>query len=212
MALVITTWLWGDKYGEEYVRKLASSVDRNLSAPHRFIVARPSDEDSWLTQIPGCLIRLRMFDPAWQSRHGISVGDRLVSLDLDAVVTGHLDPLFEREDEFCILQGVNASNPCPYNGSIWSFIAGSRQDVWFDFSLENISRVRYDRFPDDQAWLAAKISNAGAYGPVDGVYAFQKPGWPKGEALPSNARLVVFPGWRDPSKFAHLDWVGQHWS
>jgi len=48
-------------------------------------------------------------------------------------------------------------------------------------------------------------------GPADGVYGFHKPGWPKGEALPKNARIVAFPGWRDPVGFRHLDWVKQHW-
>jgi len=46
---------------------------------------------------------------------------------------------------------------------------------------------------------------------VDGVYAFKKRNWPKGDALPSNARVVAFPGFRDPSQFGHLDWVAQHW-
>lgn len=212
MALVIVTWFWGTKYGEDYVRKLQASVGRNLAMPHRFIVAKPSEKDEWLTHLPGCLVRLKMFDPAWQRQYGIAIGDRVVCLDLDAVVVGALDSLFERNDEFCILQGVNASNPCPYNGSAWSFIAGARQDVWFDFSPENVSRVPCDKFPDDQAWFAAKIPNAGAWGPADGLYAFQKPGWPRGTDLPKDARLVVFPGWRDPSKFAHLDWVKRNWT
>lgn len=209
--LSIVTWHWGAKYGSEYVRKLKAAVARNLAQPYRFIVATPDEKDVWLTKTPGCLVRLRMFDPVWQQRHDIKIGDRVACVDLDVVVTGGLDPVFDRDDEFCILQGVNASNPCPYNGSIWMLKAGARQDVWFDFSIENVSRVPYDKFPDDQAWFAAKIPNAGAWGPADGVYAFQKPGWPKGENIPVNARVVAFPGWRDPSKFTHLGWVRENW-
>ena len=55
---------------------------------------------------------------------------------IDAVVTGPIDPLLDRRDGFTILQGVNASNPCPYNGSLWMLAAGWRPDVWSQFSLE----------------------------------------------------------------------------
>jgi hypothetical protein len=32
-----------------------------------------------------------------------------------------LDPLFDRDDEFTIMQGFNQTNPCPFNGSLWMF-------------------------------------------------------------------------------------------
>jgi hypothetical protein len=154
-----------------------------------------------------------MFDPAWQERHGIAPGDRVVNLDLDMVVTGALDPLFDREDDFTILQGINTTNPCPYNGSIWMLRAGARPDVWSDFSLENYAKfkVPVHAFPDDQGWFHTLMPTAGAWGPKDGVYGFRKKHWPSGEALPEGARIVAFPGWRDPSKFEHLDWVQSNW-
>jgi uncharacterized protein YbdZ (MbtH family) len=55
------------------------------------------------------------------------------------------------------------------------------------------------------------MPDAGAYTGADGVYAFQKKSWPRGEALPKNARIVAFPGYRDPVGFQHLDWVKAHW-
>jgi hypothetical protein len=36
-VLIVTTWLWGDAYGEHYVRRLAKAVHRNLNEAHRFI-------------------------------------------------------------------------------------------------------------------------------------------------------------------------------
>ncbi|MBX3482540.1 hypothetical protein [Phenylobacterium sp.] len=132
-------------------------------------------------------------------------------LDLDLIVTDDLTPLFEGDEPFRILTGVNASNPCPYNGSVWRLDIGYRPDVWSDFSLEAAAAVAHDKFPDDQAWFAHKLPGAAAFGPADGVYAFQKPGWPRGEALPKGGRIVAFPGWRDPSGFTHLPWVRIHW-
>lgn len=184
---------------------------RNIKQEFRFGVFAPEAEDEYLTKLPGCFCRLRMFDPEWQDRNGIS--GRLVCVDLDVVVTGELDEVFDRPEKFVILQGANAANPCPFNGSVMMLRTGSRPDVWKDFSLKRAEEVPYYEFPDDQAWLAHKVPDAGGWkaGPESGIYAFQKPGWPKGESLPAGAKLVAFPGWRDPSRFAHLDWVKRHW-
>lgn len=211
MALIISTWLWGNKYGREYVEKLRAAVSRNLSLPHKFCVFTPWAQDEYLTEIKGCFARLRAFDPEWQRAQGLRYGDKIVCMDLDLIVTGPLDELFDREEPFTILQGVNSANPCPFNGSLWMLEVGYRPDVWHEFSPELAAKVPYYEFPDDQAWLADMIPEAGSFGPEDGVYAFQKKGWPKGEALPKNARIVAFPGWRDPSQYVRLDWVQQHW-
>lgn len=227
MALIITTWLWGSKYGVSDVAKLAAGVRRNLKEPYRFLCLtddmgreliegvdyRPIP-DLELTKVAGCFARLRMFDPYWQFIREIKRGDRIVCMDLDSVVTGDLGPVFDRSEPFVILHGANAKNPCPYNGSLWLLRAGYRPDVWETFSVDAARVAPFYSFPDDQGWMANKIPDAAGWkaGAESGVFAFQKPGWPKGEALPSGARLVVFPGWRDPSKFTHLDWVSRHWS
>jgi hypothetical protein len=210
--LTICTWRWGTKYPGHYLERLRAGVARHLKQEYRFAVFSPTAEDEHLTAVPGCFARLRMFDPEWQAEHKI-VG-RLVCMDLDAIVTGPLDTLFDRPEEFVILRGGNASNPCPFNGSLQMLRAGARPDVWSDFSLKAAGEVPFYEFPDDQAWLAAKMPDAAGWtvGPESGAYCFQKPGWPKGEALPADARFVAFPGWRDPSKFTHLDWVKRNWA
>ncbi len=211
MALIVSTWVWGSKYGPDYVEKLRAGVARHLSLPHEFRVFTPPAEDTYLTEVKGCFARLRTFDPQWHAANGIEPGDRIVCMDLDLVVTGPLDDLFDRAEPFTILQGVNTANPCPFNGSLWMLEAGYRPDVWHEFSLDLAQKVPFHEFPDDQAWLADMLPDAGAFGLEDGVYAFQKKGWPKGEALPRNARIVAFPGWRDPSQYVRLDWVKEHW-
>jgi hypothetical protein len=137
-----------------------------------------------------------------------------VCIDLDTVITGPLDGLFDRPENFIILQGANASNPCPFNGSLMMLRAGARPDVWRDFSLKAAGSVPFFEFPDDQGWLWHKIPDAAGWkaGSESGVYAFQKPGWPKDDRLPADAKIVAFPGWRDPSKFANEPWVRQHWA
>ena len=132
----------------------------------------------------------------------------------DCVVTGTLDHLFDRRREFTIMQGFNSTNPCPFNGSLWTFRAGERHDVWEDFSIGAHQKfaVPIHAIADDQGWLHYKFPNAAAYTPQDGVYCFKKKTWPEAsKALPEGACLVAFPG-RTPEKYQGLDWVQKHWS
>lgn len=226
MALTVVTYLWGDKYSLDDVRKLEAGLRRGMKEAYRFAVVTDNvdrapdlpmweipQEDISLTKMPGCFARLRLFDPDWLAGHGIAEGERVVSLDLDNVITGDLYPLFYRPEPFMILTGANASNPCPYNGSVWMVRAGYRPDVWSDFTLEAADKVRHAAFADDQSWFAHKMPHVTGWpaGSGSGIYGFQKPGWPKGEALPKDARIVAFFGWRSPEKFKHLDWVKRHW-
>lgn len=211
MALVISTWMWGKKYSGTYIARLQHGVRRHLRQIHRFIVINPPDGDEALHA--GCFCRLRMFSQAFQRAHGINKGDRLVCLDLDNIITGPLDPLFERDESFVILGGANAANPNPFNGSIMMLRAGEHADIWADFTLEKAQQIPFYEFPDDQGWIHHRLPGAATW-PVatSGIYGFKKPGWPKGsDELPGNARMVCFLGKRDPSQFTHLPWVRDHW-
>ena len=225
-VLAICTWLWGHKYGVEDVAKLKAGVARHLKQPHRFLlmterergidlpegIERHAIKDPHLLVYQGCFARLRMFDYGWQHNRGID--DRAVCMDLDTVVTGPLDPLFDRPETFVILGGGNSMNPCPYNGSLMMLRPGHHGELWTDFSMEAARRMQWYKFPDDQGWFAHKLPKAATWpcGRKSGVYAYKKPGWPLGsDRLPDNARLVVFPGARQPGDFKHLDWVKQHW-
>lgn len=220
--LTILTWLWGDKYGAEDVRRLQRGIARHVKEDHRFLCVTDNQidgvettiiKDPGLTHLKGCIARLRLFDEVWQRDIGCKDGERIVNIDLDVVVTGDLDPLFGRADSFTILTRANAANPCPYNGSIFMLRAGAHADVWDNFTLAELDTVPFYEFPDDQAWMAHKLPGVTGWiaGSQSGIYAFQKPGWPKGDDLPKDARLVVFPGWRSPAKFKHLGWVKEHW-
>lgn len=208
--LWVICWRWGHKYAPFYTTRLAAGVARNLKREHRFIVCQPPESDEYLTRRPGCFARLRTFDPEWQASHGIKRGDKILCLDLDLVVTGSIDHLADREEPFTILQGVNAANPNPYNGSVWMLRAGYRPDVFSGFSFARAEKVPFYAFPDDQAWFHHHMPSAGAYGPKSGVYGYQKPGWPGGTDLPGNACIVAFFGNRDPKDY-DMSWLREHW-
>jgi hypothetical protein len=211
-GLTVVTWMWGTKYAGHYISRLEFGVRRNLKAPYRFLVLRPFAGDMWL--LDGCLCRMRLFDPDFQAMYHIKPGERVVSFDLDIIVTGRLEPLFDRDESLVILAGANAANPCPFNGSVYMMRAGENTDLWTDLNADILQTIPRYEFPDDQGWIHFKRPDAATWqaGPASGIYAFRKPGWPPSDELPADARLVCFPGHRDPSQFAHLPWIKQHWS
>lgn len=226
--LRIFTWKWGTKYHAGYVERLARGLAKNLSCEYDLTcmsdtklsaqglpgarVLRLVDKQG-LTKIKGCYVRLQMFSREFQQSCDVAPGERMVCIDLDCVVTGKLDSTFDRNTSFTILQGANSSNPCPFNGSLWTFVAGKHQDLWSEFSIRAASRVPYYEFPDDQGWMHARMPNADGWlcGPSSGIWSFRKRGWPSGDALPDEAKIVFFPGGKDPSQVTSLDWVRENW-
>jgi hypothetical protein len=220
--LSIVTWKWGNLYSTEDVAKLMAGCRRHMKQPFRFLVITdnlndyPEGAEPWairdpaLCDIKGCYARLRMFDPEWMAWHEV---DRLLCLDLDLVVTGPLDALVDREEKFLIWLNANQSNPCRTNGSVMYLRVGCAPEVWSDFTVAKSAAVPYHEFPDDQNWINHKLPNCAGWncGPESGIWAFGKRGWPKDNKLPEGARIVAFPGARDPSQFTHLDWVKEHW-
>ena len=129
MALIVSTWIWGAKYGGHYIARLKYHVAQNMTRLHRFVVFTPLVGDEPL--FDGCFVRMRMFDPDFQAQYGIKPGDRVLNLDLDLVVTGSIDGLFDRFESLVILAGANASNPCPFNGSVMLFRGGDDNfELW----------------------------------------------------------------------------------
>lgn len=223
--LTVCTWLWGSAFAPGDAAKLAAGVRRHLRQPHRFVIVTDHprgrfgdwptiaipEEDRPLLAIPGCFARLRMFDPAWQLRIGAE--ERILCIDLDSVITGPLDPVVDRPEPFVILQGGNLANPCPYNGALIMLRAGTNRQVWSEFSLDAASAAPFYEFPDDQGWLHHMLPGAPgwAVGSSSGVYVFRKRGWPPGDALPVDARIVTFSGRRQPRHLEDLAWVRDHW-
>lgn len=220
---VIVCWHWGNKYSREYVDRLAAGVKRNLKQPHRFVCVSEGgnlkgDFESWelldthLLQYGfGTIARMRLFDNEWQRAYGIGEGDDIVNIDIDTIITGYLDSVLCRKEDFIILQNINTTNPNPYNGSFWMVKAGIRHDAWADFNVELWSSIKRHAKLSDQDWLRYKFPDAAEFGPDrGGVYGFKKRGWVMRRKLPDGANVITFPG-RDPADYQDVDWVRQHW-
>ena len=112
MIPTIATYWWTapgkgyQAYGPDDVRRLARMVKANMHQEHRFVVVTdaPSafygDDDivavplEYDTHIPGtCFIRLMTFN----KKSAETIGPRVLQMDLDALIVGPLDGLFDKE-------------------------------------------------------------------------------------------------------------------
>jgi len=225
----VITWIWGSKYHQRDVARLARRVRKNLTLDHTFHVFTSGSTDGYASMgvvahriadpelcARNCFCRLRMFDPDWQRDNKLS--GWIVSLDLDLVIVRSLDEVLAPSDQdFKILTGVNSTNPNPLNGSMMALRAGTHEGVWRYFSPYAANQIKYHEFPDDQGWIWSQMPNASGWqGGKEGVYAFHKPGWPgfpqeSTYVMPTDARVIAFVGRRKPGMYLQLPWVKKYW-
>jgi hypothetical protein len=232
--LAIVSYFWRDPardaqnrgytFSHDHVRTLKSMVARNLKRDHRFVcVADEAIEGvetvplDWRKHVPGTVcIRLMQHNAAWAREN---LGERVLSLDLDVVITGSLDHIVSRPDDFIIFRNPNFPKPqrAFYQSSVQLFSAGARPELWEDFDPEQTPRWMNWRFGGrEQAWISERLEwNEATFTEADGVYgAGRLGGKGVGSELPENACIVSFPGAREPSQpqvqIAN-PWVREHY-
>lgn len=141
---------------------------------------------------PSCYRRLKLF----ARNVGEWLGDRIVWIDLDAVIVGDMSAIWNRPEDFVIWADSNRVNP--FNGSMILFDAGARPQLWEDFDPAESPKLgaRAGYFGSDQAWIAAKLGpNEATWNRMDGVYSFRNEIVPNNpRMLPKAARVVFFHG------------------
>lgn len=193
-------------------------VRRNLSMPHRIacvtnipqgidpsikIITPPGDFEGivnprWANGKPQCYRRLSMF----RRDAGKIFGKRLVCMDLDCVIGGPLDPLFDRKDDLVLYKGTVSNRP--YNGSMMLIRAGCRPEVFEDFTQEQAISASSEFCGSDQAWLARKLGwGEKVWSEADGVYWFN-PHYARA-AQKTPAKILFFPGRLKPWNAVAID-------
>lgn len=161
---------------------------------------------------PSCYRRLKMFSKEAREMFG----PRIVSLDLDMVITGDCSPLWDREEDLVLWGDTNPTTP--YNGSMWMLRTGTRTRVWEEFDPIRSPRAAMQKgyFGSDQAWIGACL---GPHEPrwtvADGVYSYRNHLRLRRErTLPEGVRIVFFHGKYDPwmpEIQRKYDWVRENW-
>ena len=216
--LKVITWYWQGEswrqcYTPAHVNALQRMVKANLKIPHEFICITDKPEGMECRTVdffsqhkvtipipnyPNSYRRIRAFSEEAKQ----VIGEQFVSLDLDAVITGDITPLFDRHEAFVILQG----EACHYNGSLWMHTAGTRTKLWTEFNPDsspfiamngvNANGTRF--YGSDQAWISYTLGDGEAtwpVGPESGVYQYSKL---TQTDIPNDARIVFFAGETKP--------------
>lgn len=218
--ITIAAYFWRDPtrdhrgyvFNHDHVRILRNMVARNLTLPHRFVCVTDDKIEGvetvpfdWRKHVPGTVYaRLMQHNPEWARAN---LGERILSLDLDVVITRNFDHVAGREEDFVIWRNPNFPQPrrAFYQSSVQLFSAGARPELWNDFDpVETPKWVNWRFGGAEQAWISERLDWTEAYfSDQDGIYgAGRLGGAGVYTELPSNACIVSFPGSREPSQKA----------
>lgn len=172
--------------------------------------------------LPSCYRRLKLFDVPTQQAMGISEGERIVSLDLDAIITGHLGDTFTRIDQsgaiFAGWARRGTYHQRVFNGSFFSFRAGPEmQWMWNTFDPSTSPRKAFTSgfLGSDQSWLSMNLARHSDVCPIN---------YPEFASYPQEVRrlgkidrrtkIVFFHGarkpWHPDEMRAH-PWIIKNW-
>jgi hypothetical protein len=210
--ITVLLWKWRQKnyrskFTAENVNIMTRMIGRNLDLPHRFLCIT-DDPDGVECETyplwnepnihlpdgrPNCYRRLKVF-----GEFGKELGDRLLSIDLDTVITKNITPLIDRPEDF-VIWGDTAKNTL-YNGGFWLMTPGTRSKVWnkFDPMAPKITRS-LGIVGSDQAWVSHILGPGEAmWSTKDGVYSYRNHLRSGLLPLPPDARIVFLHGAHDP--------------
>ena len=137
------------------------------------------------------------------------IGPRFVLMDLDCVVTGPLDELFQTDAEFVTMRAERKSI---YNTGFYLLEAGARARVWETFHpVKSLARYKREGWGgQEQAWVSMVLGQGEqTWGLEHGILNYGRDIL-NGRMDPESGRVVFFPGPFDPSK-VNAGWVEQHW-
>lgn len=231
--MTVVLWKWGRKFGVAHVEKMRHMLSRHLSLPHRIvcITDRPKELPKGIEPAP--MPKLLPWDVKglrrmWlYSKAAGALGDRLLQLDLDMILTDSIDPIVDRPEPFVIWKSdSNFKDKWAYNASVMLITPGAQEPLWQRYMAD--PRRIFDE-ADKDGWNSKVCSDQaiacyllkGQDVPVwtdaDGIRAYRvfagKHG-DRGQVLPEGTRIVSFHGPRDPSMpelQAKSPWIREHW-
>ncbi len=234
---------WGVRYPASYVNCLWAMIKRNTKRPTRLVCYTddPTDVDHEVTTLPIPPMPLpeRIANRPWRKLvlwapevPGIS-GDFLF-LDLDIVITGTLDELFDykRESTFCVIENWTQKGSGIGNTSCYRLRAGAHPYIHELMCRDPEPQLAYR---SDQTFISRYVKEQ-TFWPTDWCVSFKHtllPRWPLNfflpPRLPTDAKVVCFTGKPDPDEardgrwpapwykrtYKHVRptrWIAEHWT
>lgn len=239
MTLIVTCFWWFDpyaaqqprrKYGPHHIEVLRNSMARHLTVPHRFLCITDRPE-----QLPGDIETASLDKTTYMEKTrfaklmlfrrdiaDILGGDRILYSDIDNVVVGDMNPVVDRDEPLVLYRNPNwpQKRRARFNTSMILLSAGCRPDLYENIDLnKDPQRLRLKSGGTDQAWISEQVDHNNPYWDrTHGVYnAMRLKDLPDSGIeldLPDDARIVFFPGNRNPSEPETQErwpWIKEHW-
>jgi hypothetical protein len=240
--LHVVLWKWEPGPGVErhythrHVNALAHALRANTSLPNMRVTCVTDDPSGidcetfplWRdceqlknasgAHLPSCYRRLKLYDWRTQSEMGMHKGDRVVSLDLDTLVTGPLDEIWRTKGKYVGWMMPALLKPSGvYNGSFQMFNAGDLRRVWEDFDPDTSPAVAAANGfrGSDQSWLSYKlVDQEGCTTVTYPTVASYPLHCRKLSIFSKRTRLVMFHGKRKPwhpEASQEASWIKRYW-
>ena len=229
---------WGTKYSAEYVNTLYSMVARNLSREFRFVCLTEDgvglDDQVEVFPLPELSVDLGGPERGWNKLAVFAetlydLKGKVLCLDLDLIITGSLDDLFDYPGEVMIIRDWIKKDGTG-NSSVYRFEVGAHAEILNEFegSFEQIKNTHRN----EQEYLSAAMmaKDALVYWPDSWCRSFKrhciKPFSfliARETEIPEDTRVLVFHGRPDPHeaiagtsgkwyrRFKPATWVSAHW-
>lgn len=216
---------WGTRYGPEFVNRLWRAIQRNSSRETRLVCF--TDDDTHVDPqvicypIPDINLPENVIETPWRK---LAVwqfpledlrGDVLF-LDLDLVITGNLDDLFDYEPgRYCVIENWTQLGQGNGNTSCFRFPVGKYAHI-FDRVHKNPQSV-LSQYRIEQLYISREIDDM-VFWPKDWCVSFKHsllPKWPlnffKAPPLPADTRMVAFTGKPDQDEALRGEWPVKKW-
>lgn len=178
----------GELYGQEYIDKIKNALERNTKYDLSITIIKES-------KFPGWWGKMEFFKP----------GKRVVGMDIDTVITGNIDFLFEYSGGFAL--PFNYFNPQKYAGDIISTSPKFAKYLWAEFAKQPDRIMK--RYRSDQEFYFDYLPRADIWQNLapGKIKSFKADNLQSG---PDGASLVAFHGRPKPHE-VNLAWVKEHW-
>jgi len=230
---------WGAKYGPDYVNRLYGMVARHLHRPFRFVCLtddaagiRPEVACAPIPALPPIAqpkergwTKIAAFSPTLDGM----LGETALYLDLDVVVMGALDPLFEHPGAFPMIRDWYHPRRLVGNSSVFRFRPAERHALFAAFCAEPDAIVR--RVRNEQEWVSEYLEARGelSFWPSAWCQSFRVSclaPWPirawRTPRRPPDCRVLVFHGEPKPPEalagrpallqtFRPAPWIADLW-
>ena len=234
---------WGTRYGADFVNRLNTAIQRNTKRPTQLVCL--TDDTSGIDNavrceaIPDINLPDDLIVTPWRKlvlwQDGlVGLSGDVLFLDLDLVITGNLDELFDYEPgRFCVIENWTQLNQSIGNTSCFRWRVGTHTHI-FD-KLETEQKRILSTYRIEQVYISREVGDM-VFWPSSWCASFKHsllPKWPfnffKTPKLPIDTKIVAFTGKPDQDEaligkwpvkstwkklYKHVrptPWIADHW-